>query len=128
MFRSQMAGIMFKSMVPSADVATAGVLAARAGQRLATVSPTVVTLMQERGFDVSSNMITRLTPEMVEAADRVILMGAIPGGPVPEYLRSSSKLEVWNVPDPGYGQISLGDARDVIFDKVKKLAVELGDA
>ena len=78
--------------------------------------------MKELGFDMSANSITQLTKEMVEAADKIILVGPIPGGPVPEYLKDSAKLETWDVPDPGYGQISIEAARDMISKYVKQFA------
>ncbi|MCH7801228.1 MAG: low molecular weight phosphatase family protein [Chloroflexi bacterium] len=46
----------------------------------APVTPGIVLeLMQEKGFDLSNNMRNQVTPEMVDSADRVILMlGKIP--------------------------------------------------
>jgi len=35
------------------------------------------------------------------------------------------KLETWDVPDPGYGQISIEAARDMILKDVKQLAEKL---
>lgn len=121
-YRSQMAGTMFKSLMPSAEVETAGVLAERAGQRLADVSPQGIAVMKESGFDMSSNVITRLTPAMVEVADKVVLMGPTPGGPLPDFLQNSPKLEKWNVPDPGYELTTVESARDMVLEKVKQLA------
>jgi len=121
--RSQMAGTIFKSLVPEADVQTAGVYPSAAGERLVDVWPQAVSAMQEIGFDMSKNMISQLTPGMVESADRVVLMGAIFGGPIPDYLRNSAKLETWDVPDPGYEEISVEGARDIIVEKVRELAI-----
>jgi len=123
--RSQMAGTIFKSIVPDADVMTAGVYPARAGERLSDVWPKAISVLKDIGFDMSSNAISKLTPAMVEAADHVVLMGAIPGGPIPDYLENSPKLETWDVPDPGYGQISVEGARDIILEKVKQLAARI---
>lgn len=123
--RSQTAGTVFKSLMPEAEVQTAGILAEHAGETLAQVSKRAVAVMQEAGFDVSSNLITKLTPQMVERADKAILMGPIPGGPVPEYLLESPKLETWDVPDPGYGQIGHNEARDMIIEKVHELVTRI---
>lgn len=125
MYRSQMAGTMFKSLVPEAQVQTAGVLAARAGERLADVAPEGIVVMQEIGLDMSDNVITRLTPAMVEAADKIILMGPTPSTPTPSYLKNSPKLETWDVGDPGYGYLSLEEARDIILKKVREFASAL---
>ena len=120
-----MAGTMFKSFVPEAEVLTAGVYPEHAGKLLSQVSQKVISLMRESGFDMSSNIITQLMPEMVEEADKIILMGPVPGGPIPGYLKHSPKLETWDVSDPGYGQISLEGARDMILKEVKELAARI---
>ena len=116
---------MFRSLVPRAEVMTAGVIASRAGELVSHVANEITVVMAELGLDMSSNVIRKLTPAMVEAADRVILMGPVAGGPIPDYLKNSSKLETWNIPDPGYAQISAEGARDMILEKVRKLADQL---
>lgn len=123
--RSQMAGTMFKSFVPGADVATAGTLAKYAGKAVSEVTEKGIVVMKELGFDMSLNRITQLTPNMVEDADKVILMSPVPGGPIPEYLKDSPKLETWSVPDPGYAQITHARARDMILKKIKKLVFRI---
>src|SRR3990167_6620090 len=52
-------------------------------------------------------------------------LSAVSGGSIPEYLKNSVKLETWDVPDPGYGQISIEAARDMILKYVKQLAEKL---
>lgn len=121
-YRSQIAGTVFAARMPSAEVKTAGTLADYDGKQLAEVSKTGIELMREIGYDMSSNVIIKLTPDMVEWADKVIVMGSTPGGPLPEYLKQSPKLETWDVPDPGYSHISVSDARDLIVEKVQALA------
>ena len=123
--RSQMAGTMLKSFVPTADVKTASVLAKYAGKAVSEVTEEGITAMKELGFDMSLNRVTRLTPAMVEDADKIILMEPIVGGPIPEYLRNSRKLRTWHVPDPGYAQITSTGARDMILEKVKQLVFRI---
>lgn len=123
-----MAGTMFKSFVPDAEVMTAGVIADNAGKAVSEVTEKGITLMRELGFDMSLNRITQLTPKMVEEADKIILMGSVPGGPIPEYLQNSPKLETWDVPDPGYAQITLAGARDMILERVKQLVSRIRQA
>ncbi len=120
--RSQMAAAMFRALVPKATVTTAGVYAANAGKILSDVSIEQIEAMKEIGFDIGGYPITQLTPDMLDTVDTVVLMGPVPGGPIPEYLLQSPKLIKWAVPDPGYGQISVKDARDMIVVLVKKLA------
>lgn len=81
--------------------------------------------MKEIGFDMSAQEVHQLTPEMVDLADRVIVMGDTPGGPLPDFLASSPKLQSWDVPDPGYGEISHKGARDMIAERVAVLAREI---
>ena len=134
--RSQMAGTMFKSFLPRADVRTAGTIADNAGKLVSEVTDKGIIAMREIGFEMESNTITKLTPEMAEDADEIILMEPIVGGPlgsvtapvdgpVPEYLKNSKKLQTWHVPDPGYGQITVVGARDMILKNVKQLVLQI---
>ena len=82
-------------------------------------------LMLEKGFDLSNNVINQVTPEMVEAADRVILMsGSIP----PEdFLAQSDKLEVWDITDPfRTSRQSTATIMDEVIQRVQRLVEELG--
>jgi protein-tyrosine-phosphatase len=123
--RSQMAGTIFRSLVPNASVMTAGVYADHAGEILSAIPGGSIEDMKEIGYDMSQNRITQLTPAVVADADKIILVGPVPRGPLPEYLTSSSKLETWDVPDPGYGHISPGGARDMILERVRVFAATL---
>lgn len=94
-------------------------------QLLSEASTRGIDAMHEIGIDMSSQRRHQLTPAMLEWADRVILMGPTPGGPLPEFLEASPKLTMWNVPDPGYQQISHVDARDMIKGLVEDFAKSL---
>lgn len=119
--RSQMAGTVHKALVPTDVVTTAGVYADYAGKKLSAVPQGSIESMRELGYDMSENVITQLTTQLVDDADKVVLMGAVPGGPIPEYLKASPKLETWDVPDPGYDQISVPGARDMTIAKVREM-------
>lgn len=80
-----------------------------------------IAAMREVGIDIAHQTINHLTPDMVARADRVILVGPTPGGPLPDYLEKLSTLENWEVPDPGYGYITHAEARDLIRPKVEAL-------
>ena len=125
--RSQMAGAFLHKLLPNVTVSTAGTLVPpeHEGKHTREVSTKGIEVMQEIGLDMRDATMHRLTPAMVDAADRVILVGPTPGGPLPEFLSESSKLEMWNVPDPGYGFISHTAARDSILEHIQQLVHEL---
>jgi protein-tyrosine-phosphatase len=125
--RSQMAATFMHDVAPDLDVSSAGTLVKLEdnAQQLSTLSKKGIEVMKEMGFDMSNNFMRQLTPAMVHDADHVILMGDTPGGPLPEYLAKSTKLEKWNVPDPGYGEIGYVEARDSIRTQVEVLAKSL---
>ncbi|MBV9159335.1 MAG: low molecular weight phosphatase family protein [Candidatus Kaiserbacteria bacterium] len=123
--RSQMAEAFMRADAPEIDIASAGVYADHAGECLKDVPENPVDLMKDAGFDIGNARITQLTPQMIEGADMVILTGPVPRAPLPQYLADSPKLEAWDVPDPGYEQISQEDARDLIQKKVRGLAARL---
>ncbi len=85
----------------------------------------VLELMLEKGFDLSSNVLNQVTPEMVDAADRVIVMlGSIP--PEDSLVRSD-KAEVWDIADPVHTPSeSTAIIIDEVIQKVEGLIRELG--
>lgn len=82
--------------------------------------------MALKGIDMSNAVMHRLTPNMVDEADIVVLVGPTEGGPLPEFLIERADRREWGVPDPGYGSISFEGARDRIELKALSLAEELG--
>ncbi|MDB5238599.1 MAG: Protein-tyrosine-phosphatase [Candidatus Kaiserbacteria bacterium] len=124
--RSQMAATIMRALRPDIEVVSAGVMAENAGDMVSDVSEKGIEVMKELGYDMSHNKISQLEPQMVDAAERVILMGELPESAAPDYLKNSPKLETWDVPDPGYGHITHAAARDMILEKVKDLAERVG--
>ena len=85
----------------------------------------VLELMKEQGFDLSNNVRNQVTPEIVDAAERLILMlGSIP----PEdFLAHSDKLEVWDITDPVHTpRESTAIIMQEVTQKVQELVRELG--
>ena len=121
--RSQMAATIYVHRIPRVEVSSAGTMVPveREGQTIATVSRQAIEAMKEIGYDMSANVMHQLTPEMVEAAGKIILVGPTPGGPLPDFLAHSEKLEKWDVPDPGYGHIGHREARDMIMERIERL-------
>lgn len=121
--RSQMAATFLNSLSSGVEVRSAGTLTPthREGQLISTITQAGIDAMAAVGHDMSKALMHRLTPEMVAWADKVVVMGETPGGPLPDFLAHSPKLERWDVPDPGYGHIEITEARDMIFEKVRKM-------
>ncbi len=125
--RSQMAAAFLKRMMPEAEVSSAGTIVPpdREGTLVSDVSSKGSAVMQAVGLDIASNVIRKLTPQMIDAADMVILVGPTPGGPLPDFLEESPKLITWDVPDPGYAQVTHEVARDMILERVTQLVQKL---
>lgn len=134
--RSQVAETMFNHL--SEHHATSAGTAVRhldaEGQTLRTraespdtpVTPGIVLeLMLEKGFDLSSNVLKQVTPEMVDAAHRVIIM---PGSIQPEdFLIRSEKAKVWDIADPVHtSPESTAIIIDEVTRRVRRLIQELG--
>jgi protein-tyrosine-phosphatase len=92
--RSQMAEAIARAY--GVDAASAGTMPAP------TVNPTVVEVMQERGFDLSSNKPKMLTNKMIEDADYVVTMGCKVESvcPKPLIVKLEKKLVDWQIDDP----------------------------
>ena len=67
-----------------------------------TLNPTVIEVMQERDFNLSSNKPKMLTPQMIEDADYVVTMGCSVESvcPKPLLVKMEKKLVDWHIDDP----------------------------
>ena len=91
--RSQMAEAIARAY--GVDATSAGAMPAPA------VNPTVVEVMRERGFDLSSNKPKMLTNQMIEDADYVVTMGCKVESVCPRPLIvKMEKLVDWQIDDP----------------------------
>ena len=79
--------------------------------------------LQEIGASTSDSVIERLTPEMVENADKIFIMAK--PDTAPEFLKSSDKVVYWDIEDPAKQGLEMHrETRDKIKELIKKL---LGD-
>jgi len=92
--RSQMAEAFARAY--GIDAASAGTVPA------ATLNPTVVEAMQERGINISSSKPKLLTYQMIESADYVVTMGCrvVDVCPKPLIVKMDKKLIDWHIDDP----------------------------
>jgi protein-tyrosine-phosphatase len=79
----------------------------------------VLEVMNEVGIDVSRNIRRQLTPEMVDHADKVILV-VDERDPLPEYVINNPKVIKWEVLDPkGQSLEFTRQVRDQIHEHVR---------
>lgn len=86
------------------------------------VNPLAVQVMKEAGIDISGHKPKMVTAEMVQEADKVVLMGcgrnACPIVP--------KRVEDWQIEDPsGKGIEKFREVRDIIRKKVENLIAEI---
>jgi protein-tyrosine-phosphatase len=116
--RSQMAEGIFNALAGEKAYAKSG------GNKPAeTVNPLAIQIMKEVGIDISKNKPKKITAEMIEEADKVILMGcgadSCPNVP--------KAVVDWQIEDPdGWGIETFREVRDTIRRKVEELLSELG--
>jgi arsenate reductase len=104
--RSQMAEALFRTLNNKHEVQSAGTQVvskdgeSRDGQKLKDlINPEKIILpLKEKGIDVSEYIRTQLTPDMVNWADKIVVMAE--PETIPDYLSSSNKAEYWDVKDP----------------------------
>ncbi len=123
--RSQTAEALCRKIAPADwEISSAGTRVigkdggSRDGQKLADLpgAEDVIVVLKEEGIDASENIRRQLTPGMVDAADKIVVMAE--PETVPEYLKNSKKAIWWTVPDPK--ETSLGRHRE-IKDMIREL-------
>jgi arsenate reductase len=90
----------------------------------ASVNPTVVQVMREKGIDISSNSPKLLTTDMINEASLVVTMGCSVEEvcPRPMLAKMQRKLVDWNMEDPkGKTLEQVRRVRDEIERKVARL-------
>jgi len=116
--RSQMAEGFFNALSRGKAVAES------AGNKPAEeVNPLAARVMKEVGLDISKHKPKMINAEMINEADKVVLMGcgkdACPTVP--------KEVVDWHIEDPvGKGIQKFREVRDIIKGKVEELLVELG--
>ena len=131
MGRSQVAEALFNQL--SGEPATSAGTRADAivemtkpsSRRLKDAGSSAITYMSEQGVDVSESLREQLTPELVQEADKVIVMAD--KDTWPDYLRNSDKIVVWEIQDTrGMGPDSARPLYDEIKRRVQELIKEVG--
>jgi len=121
--RSQIAEAIFNDFSNGKHIATSAGTKVKTeemdkdGQKVS--DSVIIEVMKELGIDVSEKIRNQLTQEMVEEADKIIVMAQ--EETIPEYLKQSKKAIFWKVPDPSKQPIEF--ARDV-RDKLKTMIAD----
>ncbi|MDE1804866.1 MAG: low molecular weight phosphatase family protein [Candidatus Micrarchaeota archaeon] len=85
--------------------------------------------MKEIGYDIYGNVSKQLSKPMVDQADKVVVIMRKEEGEMlmPDYLKKSGKVEMWEILDPKYkGMEVIRSVRDEIKMRVEKLVREIG--
>ena len=115
---SQMSGEPARSAGTRADAALAGSNAS--GRALKDGGSSAISYMSEQGVDVSEQLREQLTLEMVQEADKVVVIAD--EDTWPDYLRDSDKVVVWEIQDTrGMGP----DSARPLYDEIKRRVQEL---
>jgi protein-tyrosine-phosphatase len=114
-----------RSQMAEAFARKLGLSATSAGTLPATrINPLVVTVMKEKGIDLSTNRPKALMMQMVNEADLVVTMGCSVEEvcPAPIVAKMQKKLVDWNLNDPKGRPIEMvRQIRDEIERKVAEL-------
>jgi protein-tyrosine-phosphatase len=117
--RSQIAEAYYNKYTNSNNAKSAGV-GQGVGERYAHPAGDVVKVMLEEDIDVSRKNVKPLTREMVDEAEKIVVMCDIDD--CPKHLLESGKVEHRSIPDP-YG-ISVEYTRGV-RDEIKRLVLDI---
>jgi len=94
----------------------------RQGMKIGEVvgAKNMIPCMKEVGIDISKSEIKQVTPEMVNNADKIIIMTSKEN--LPNFVLGNKKLEFWDVKDPkGTDLESHGKTRDQIKELIKNM-------
>lgn len=129
--RSQVAEALFNQLfrepaISAGTVADAIVERTKpASRRLKDGGSSAITYMNEQGVDISESLRDQLTSEMVQEADKVVVMADDDNWP--NYLRNSDKVVVWTIEDTrGMDPDSARPLYDEIKRRIQDLIKESG--
>lgn len=130
--RSQMAEAFFAKMSKKNSATSAGTHSREEGVegvKLGIGRWDTPDAMKEIGFDVSDKVSKQLTPEMINSADRVIVIMTDEESKrlLPDYAKNSGKVELWEIEDGRYKSRGYTfQMRNVVKKHVEELVREIG--
>lgn len=98
--RSQMASALFTKYSGIRAFSAGTKVFENEGQKIREISlaEPVIRFMQNEGIEISENIRTQITQEMIEEFDKIIVMAEYQT--IPQYLLNSNKAEFWEIEDP----------------------------
>ena len=116
-----MAKGLYNSSHPEGGPDSAGTIVDVPGQYLVDApAPKTIAAMQELGIDVSHYTRQQVTPEMLSAYDKVVVMSEPEN--TPDWLRDNAKTVLWDVLDTKH---LASDGTREIRDEIKRRISEL---
>jgi protein-tyrosine-phosphatase len=117
--RSQLASALFNKLACKHYSVSAGIIASNAGKRPGDVDSNVPAIMSSLGLNTVGNKVKKLTRQMVNSADIIIVMA---DSEWPDYLKSSGKGRTWGITD----EQPYSKTVEEIKERVDALIQELG--
>ena len=78
----------------------------------------VITVMKEKGIDISRNKLKSLSMDKIYEADKIIIMAE--SETIPSYLKNNIKIEYWKIKDPKGTDLDFHrKIRDEIINKIE---------
>lgn len=123
--RSQAAAALYNKYHPGSHASSAGTNVEKPGETIAERAQYMdsagymMDCLTDEGMDISHNVRTSVTPEMLGSYDQIINMAQ--PELAPSWLKDDQRVEYWEVPDPkGKGR----DDVKHVYEQVKKLVIE----
>jgi len=124
--RSQMANKLYDQITGEISKgAGTKVSEERQGMKIGEVkgAENMIPCMKEVGIDISNSEVKQVTQEMVNWADKIIIMTSKEN--VPDFVLESNKVEFWEIKDPkGTDLPSHSKTREEIKKKIEELLVK----
>ena len=122
--RSQMAEVFFEKKSKNGEVKSAGCNPGKWDGKSLKETTHVTPCMDEVGIDVRKRVSKRITLEMVDWADKIVVFNSDKAD-WPDCLKNSKKVEVLDVEDPRHGDLDKHrEIRDEIKGLVEKFVAE----
>ena len=119
--RSQIAEAIFNKIHSNNLAKSAGTEEHHEGEDLPSK---VIEVLLDVGIDASHQKVKKLTSEMVDSADKIIILcGLKDCESISNLLKNKDKIEFWNIPDPEGKKIDkLRETRELLKKKIEQMS------